>query len=122
MAEMVLEVSHGDEAAAVARAHLAEWAARHVPDLADDLLLVVSELVTNAAVHGPAEPITLHLDASGPGRLRGEVVDQGDRPEAVAVRAPDEEGGGLGLVIVDRLAADWGVTAGSTRVWFILGG
>jgi hypothetical protein len=69
MAEMVLEVSHGDEAAAVARAHLAEWAARHVPDLADDLLLVVSELVTNAAVHGPAEPITLHLDASGPGRL-----------------------------------------------------
>lgn len=74
---------------------------------AEDVLLVVSELVTNACLHadGPEE---LRV-GSGPEVLRLEVVDQGSG--SPAPRTPHRAGrpGGHGMFIVQRLCLDWGV-------------
>jgi anti-sigma regulatory factor (Ser/Thr protein kinase) len=74
---------------------------------AEDVLLVVSELVTNACLHagGPEE---LRI-GSGPKLLRLEVVDCGSG--SPAPRTPHRAGrpGGHGMFIVQRLCADWGV-------------
>jgi anti-sigma regulatory factor (Ser/Thr protein kinase) len=74
---------------------------------AEDVLLVVSELVTNACLHadGPEE---LRV-GSGTEVLRLEIVDQGTG--APAPRTPHRAGrpGGHGMFIVQRLCLDWGV-------------
>ncbi|WP_327290849.1 ATP-binding protein [Streptomyces sp. NBC_01198] len=74
---------------------------------AEDVLLVVSELVTNACLHagGPEE---LRLRRS-PKSLRLEVVDSGAGEPAP--RTPHRAGrpGGHGMFIVQRLCLDWGV-------------
>ncbi|MFE9726617.1 ATP-binding protein [Streptomyces sp. NPDC005794] len=74
---------------------------------AEDVLLVVSELVTNACLHadGPEE---LRI-ACSPKMLRVEVVDGGAGQPAP--RNPHRAGrpGGHGMFIVQRLCLDWGV-------------
>ncbi|MFI9627185.1 ATP-binding protein [Streptomyces sp. NPDC052042] len=74
---------------------------------AEDVLLVVSELVTNACLHaeGPEE-IRLACTAKV---LRVEVVDAGAGQPAP--RTPHRSGrpGGHGMFIVQRLCLDWGV-------------
>ncbi|MGW5349921.1 ATP-binding protein [Streptomyces sp. NPDC004031] len=80
---------------------------------AEDVLLVVSELVTNACLHagGPEE---LLLRRS-PKSLRLEVVDGG--PGDPAPRTPHRAGrpGGHGMFIVQRLCLDWGVVRNADR-------
>lgn len=74
---------------------------------AEDVLLVVSELVTNACLHagGPDE---LRLRRN-PKSVRLEVVDSG--PGEPSPRTPHRAGrpGGHGMFIVQRLCLDWGV-------------
>ncbi|MEU3738659.1 ATP-binding protein [Streptomyces sp. NPDC032198] len=86
---------------------------------AEDVLLVVSELVTNACLHaeGPDE-LWISSDSKV---LRIEVSDRG--PGQPAPRTPHRAGrpGGHGMFIVQRLCLDWGVVrtpgvAGKT-VW-----
>ncbi|MEV6163854.1 ATP-binding protein [Streptomyces sp. NPDC052052] len=75
----------------------------------DDVLLCVSELATNALVHGvpPGRGYLVRLLLRDDGRwMRVEVHDSGDG--APAVREPDGESG-RGLLIVDALADAWGV-------------
>jgi len=81
---------------------------------ADDARTVLSELVNNAYVYGSGE-IELRL-AVHDGRVRIEVVDQG-QGAAVAVRRAGAYGGGQGLRIVQALSADWGAFEGTTHVW-----
>jgi anti-sigma regulatory factor (Ser/Thr protein kinase) len=81
-------------------------------------LVIVSELVTNAVVHG-AEPITLDV-AIRDETLRLEVCDGDDRAGVVAVRST--RGGdtnGRGLAIVESLAQRWDVRShrGGKGVW-----
>ncbi|WP_175407976.1 ATP-binding protein [Streptomyces sp. TRM64462] len=81
---------------------------------AEDVLLVVSELVTNACLHadGPEElRVTL-----GPKVLRLEVTDRGTGQPAP--RTPHRAGrpGGHGMFIVQRLCLDWGVTRAAGAV------
>ena len=83
----------------------------------EDAALMVSELVTNALVHGIGT-ITLRIDVE-PAALRVEVSDEGN--VALAPSPTPGAHGGWGLRIVDQLADDWGVLEGSTRVWFRLG-
>lgn len=106
---------------APARARLAvrnELASELNSDRLDRLQLVVSELVTNAVVHGEqAIHITVHADAE---HVTGEVVDGGSGLEAELRRGPDGRSRGPGYVIVDALAPRWGVHEGSTHAWFEL--
>lgn len=81
----------------------------------ENAMLVSSELVTNAFLHGEGE-IELRLNLFDD-RLRIEVVDQG-RDQAPAVREqPPDDAGGWGLRIVDQVALQWGVFEGTTHVW-----
>lgn len=90
---------------------------------AEDVLLVVSELVTNACLHaqGPDELVIACDDKV----IRLEVSDRGTGQPAP--RNPHRAGrpGGHGMFIVQRLCLDWGVArvpgrAGKT-VWAELG-
>ena len=82
----------------------------------DDLVIVVSELVANAIRHGPPGPGTVQLSiAREADAIRVEVRDPGVPFDPTAAPRSD---GGLGLVIVGRIAESWGVIAGgSTIVW-----
>ena len=82
-----------------------------------DAALMVSELVTNAVVHGVGA-ISLQVDVEADS-VRVEVADEGN----VALAPSPEPGahGGWGLRIVEQLADKWGVLEGSTKVWFQLG-
>ncbi len=91
---------------------------RDVVDAAtlDDVLLVVSELVTNAVLHG-AGTIDLELRFDG-ACVTGNVADEGGGFAPVLPVRPSGGAGGNGLFLVDRVAGDWGIEAGTSRVWF----
>src|SRR5262249_14750778 len=100
-----------------AAAELHSWGRE--PDTREDLLLVVSELVTNAVVHG-AEPIRVTMVRSR-GRVRVEVTDgaAGASPHGNP-RPPTNAETGRGLSVVTRLAvaSGWRASPGyGTTVW-----
>jgi serine/threonine-protein kinase RsbW len=107
---------------AVAKARDAALALHPVlgPERLEDLRLVLSELVTNAIVHGQGAVVDVRLTAEG-GIVRGEVVDGGEGFEAPPPGGLGDEGG-RGLGIVATLTRRWGVEHGSTHVWFELDG
>ncbi|WP_406193881.1 ATP-binding protein [Kitasatospora sp. NBC_01560] len=76
---------------------------------ADVGLLIVSELVTNAVVHGTPGGSRIQLVlAVGPTRLRIEVHDaRADRGPLLRRSAPDDESG-RGLLLVKSLSLRWG--------------
>jgi len=90
-------------------------------DVVEVALLLASELVTNAIRHGKGIVEVAVKKLSG--RLCVEVSDEGP-PGRLAARNPDSgQTGGRGLLLVERLAADWGVTPsrrGGKTVWFTL--
>ncbi|GGS81177.1 ATP-binding protein [Streptomyces griseoviridis] len=104
-----------------ARARLAASGARDDEALADALVLLVSELVTNAVVH-TGRPAVLRLalpgvEADG-SAVRLEVADAcGHAP--VYRCADGEATGGRGLALVDGLADRWGWTRDEAgkRIW-----
>ncbi|WP_268208296.1 ATP-binding protein [Streptomyces shenzhenensis] len=77
-------------------------------DRADDMSLCVSELATNALLHGvpPGRGFLLRLRYDG-GVVRVEVHDSGPGVPKIADEAFGE--GGRGLVLVAALADKWGV-------------
>ncbi|GGY23474.1 ATP-binding protein [Streptomyces djakartensis] len=90
---------------------------------AEDVLLVVSELVTNACLHAEG-PDQLQITCDNK-VIRIEVADRGTGQPAP--RTPHRAGrpGGHGMFIVQRLCLDWGVVrtpgmSGKT-VWAELG-
>ncbi|MEJ8657250.1 MULTISPECIES: ATP-binding SpoIIE family protein phosphatase [Streptomyces] len=116
------------------RAALADWTrlgmvtTRGTDRLADDAVLVVSELVTNAVVHaGTNVELLARLDGAtedDPAALVIEVSDhhptralRGDGSDPGAV--PGEPEYGRGLQLVAALAASWGITyrPGLKTVW-----
>lgn len=76
----------------------------------DDVLLVVSELATNALQHSSHDRIVgrfVHVH----GLLRFEVEEQDIGPALPEARqADDDDENGRGLFLVDALSTDWGVT------------
>jgi serine/threonine-protein kinase RsbW len=89
----------------------------------DDVLLLVTELVTNAVCHANAGPdAVVHVALRrGSDFVRVEVSDEGAgfRAEAPLER---HQAGGWGLALVDRIADRWAVTptASGTCAWFEL--
>jgi len=104
------------EAARVARRNLDDWLSDQRCESRDDALLVVSELVTNAVVHGRGDlrVVMVYTDD----RLRLEVHD-GDSNPPVQREFRSAEPGGYGLNIVDQLCEEWGwaSTDGGKLVW-----
>jgi anti-sigma regulatory factor (Ser/Thr protein kinase) len=93
------------------------------PGAADTVLLMTSEVVTNALRHGqpqPSQEIVLRVDRRAH-NIRVEVLNDGKPfvPEP-PFQPDDERDGGYGLYLVDRLSSTWGVDAegGRTKVWF----
>jgi anti-sigma regulatory factor (Ser/Thr protein kinase) len=103
----------------IARRRLAEeFGAELDTDELQDAQLLISELVTNAVIHGSG-PIELSalLDDN---RLTVDVTDRGggfERP--IRERDPGAVGG-HGLRLVGSLASRWGIHHGSSHVWFEL--
>jgi two-component sensor histidine kinase len=95
-----------------------EFGARVSPDRLQELVLLVSELITNGVRHGTAaEPITLDLRING--GVRCIVTDHGPGPAADGMLAKPR-GSGWGLKLVERLSASWGLVRarGATQIWF----
>ncbi|MFE0370788.1 SpoIIE family protein phosphatase [Streptomyces tendae] len=115
-------------ARAMARAALADWSALGLPGteqltehLAADVLVVVSELVTNAVVHaGTDVEVSLRMEETGT-----LVVEATDQHPSRAPRSTDPEMPhdpaeyGRGLRLVAALAEAWGITyrPGIKTVW-----
>jgi anti-sigma regulatory factor (Ser/Thr protein kinase) len=83
----------------------------------DLIVLLTSEAVTNAVLHGRGHvQVRAH---SADGRVRVEVADRSRRTPAPAPN-DDHSEGGRGLLLLERSASDWGVDVrrrGKT-VWF----
>jgi anti-sigma regulatory factor (Ser/Thr protein kinase) len=84
----------------------------------EDLLIIVSELATNALLYGRGE-ISLRVQLED-GVVRGEVVDEGGGFERAVAQHGIDAVGGKGLHIVGSLAGEWGIHDGSSHVWFEL--
>lgn len=90
-----------------------------------DLLTVVTELVSNAVVHGDGgeTPIGLSVTVEPDGRISGSVENAGGGTPEIVDRANGrlDPGSALGLRIVDALTESWSAEVnGSTRVSFRL--
>lgn len=89
--------------------------------LCDTVALLVSEVATNALVHGSGD-VRVHIAPHG-NRLHLEVSDDCDATPVLTDAGPDAEGG-RGMALLDALASDWGVRrdepVGKT-VWFHVG-
>ena len=86
------------------------------PATLENVLIVVSELVTNAVRHGCGEvELAIALDE---GRLTGRVCDEGDGFEHRMPEPADARIGGHGLQLVAQVADGWGVRERSAQVWF----
>ncbi|MQS05081.1 ATP-binding protein [Streptomyces alkaliterrae] len=94
------------EARSFATEALTDWG---LPDLAGNVRLCVSELATNALLHGtaPGHCFLVRLDADGE-VVRLEVHDSRRRRPELR-QAAGTEASGRGLVLVNALADDWGV-------------
>jgi len=106
---------------AFTRQTLTQWRPDPAPAAVDDVLLVVAEILTNAADHatGPLA-LHLHLDPHA-GRLRIEVTDTSQAPPQLRPARPGEPHG-RGMRIIDRLATAWGSRpeGDGKTVWAVL--
>jgi anti-sigma regulatory factor (Ser/Thr protein kinase) len=112
-----VELRRDPSASGRARRVLEELSAgRLEADVLDRSKLLVSELVTNAVVHGQGK-ITLRADIDED-RLRAEVIDEGSGFERVVRDNTLDHLGGWGLTLVEAESSRWGVHEGTTHVWF----
>jgi anti-sigma regulatory factor (Ser/Thr protein kinase) len=118
-AEFEATLPHTVDAPRMARRLVGEWLPEGLAtEELENARLLVSELVTNAVVHGRGG-VTLRADFDED-RLLVEVIDDGDGFEWIVRQQNFESVGGRGLAIVDVLASRWGIHAGTTHVWFEL--
>ena len=123
-AEHVFPLPHAPGAVSAIRRHirtiLTDW--NLTADLTEDVLLVASELLTNAIVHA-LPPATLSLSRREVDRRRAvrvEVTDMGPvRPAGLQASTidPDEHGRGLGIVTALATRCGVHVHSGGTSRW-----
>jgi anti-sigma regulatory factor (Ser/Thr protein kinase) len=91
------------------------------PATAEAVRLAVSELVSNAVMHGTGTiAVGLGLDAEG---VHVTVSDRGVgfTPSGEPVMPPPDSPGGRGLALVAMLSTRWGVVPGDpTEVWCVI--
>ena len=98
-------------AASLARRWFEEEFGYHHPRVLSNMKTVISELVNNAYLHGSGL-VELRI-REHPDRFRIDVIDQGGQAAATLGQQPEP----MGVVIVDQLAARWGVREGGTHAW-----
>lgn len=123
MLELRATLGTEPEQVAEARRLVAGYLRERGDDDGEVAVLLVSELVTNAILHGRA-PLELRASADGTA-VRVEIHDQDPtRPPVLKHDADLTEVGGRGLQLVDTLADRWGWSeheAGDGKVvWFEL--
>jgi anti-sigma regulatory factor (Ser/Thr protein kinase) len=121
MVELRATLSAEPEQVAHARRLVAGYLAEQGDDDGEVAVLLVSELVTNAILHGRA-PLELRAQAMG-SAVRVEVHDQDPTSPPVLRHDVDlTEVGGRGLQLVDTLADRWGWSENDNGkvVWFEL--
>ena len=84
----------------------------------EDAKLLLTELVTNAFVHGCGS-IEIRAEADENCVLI-EVIDQGKGFKGPAAERDADRIGGWGLDIVNAVASHWGIHEGTSHVWFEL--
>ena len=111
------EIPASLQAPGLARAAVRETLGEQLPVVAETVLLLVSELVTNAVMHARSSA-ELHVDL-GTSMLRVEVIDRGDRLPMLSSPEDDAESG-RGLQMIRQLTDRFGWTRLSTgkSVWF----
>jgi anti-sigma regulatory factor (Ser/Thr protein kinase) len=126
--EFVVELAGGVHAAAAARRVVTDRG----PDLAEplrgDVLLLVTELVTNAVRHGRVgRDGSVRLECRSEGeRVKFLVTDAGTSllgnggPPVARPGTNGDDMSGWGLLLVEEIAEQWGVLAAppGTCVWF----
>jgi two-component sensor histidine kinase len=118
VAELTLQIAGGPDAPGDARTALRRAHPGLPPELMQVVVLLTSELVSNAVKHAASNSIGVRC-AVTPQCVRVEVADQG--PGFAPVPGPIDPSrvGGWGLHLVDELSSRWGVADGPTsRVWF----
>ncbi|WP_307865236.1 ATP-binding protein [Streptomyces montanisoli] len=112
-AAFAAEEAHVSRARRLTGAHLRQW---HVSDqLAEDIVLAVSELVTNAVSYGCGQ-VSLKVWCTTD-ELIVEVAD-GNPAMLAELRCPAEDDvSGRGLFLVAALATRWGVSDGGATTW-----
>jgi anti-sigma regulatory factor (Ser/Thr protein kinase) len=116
-AEVSLDLPRDGSASRIARTAVQAQFGDQLPDdRLGDLHLLVTELVSNAVLHGEGA-IRLKLQVDG-GVIRGEVIDDGGGFEQEVRREGLDELGGHGLMIVEKLTTAWGIHEGTTHIWF----
>jgi serine/threonine-protein kinase RsbW len=120
--DFAFSLNGGVEAASAARRAVLAGDGAVPAFIRDDVLLLVTELVTNAVRHGAVGPDrSLRVELKRrPRQVRVEVADPGPGFTAVPTRLKGKESNGWGLLLVDRIAERWGVKrrASGTCVWF----
>jgi anti-sigma regulatory factor (Ser/Thr protein kinase) len=116
-----ISLAAGPAASAAARSHVrAAIRAWDVPVDVDTAILLTSELVTNALRHEKSGTIGLTITCVC-GQLRVDVHDT-SRRVPMPVNTPVDAEAGRGLLLVARLATDWGFhpTPEGKAVYFTL--
>jgi anti-sigma regulatory factor (Ser/Thr protein kinase) len=121
-ARVELSLERSVQAPALARAAIAEQCDALGIDgsLAQSVILLVSEVVSNAVRHSsadPKQPVEL-IATFGEKAIRVTVTDAGSgfTPQP---RDPARTHDGYGLYLLEKVAARWGVESrGDTKVWF----
>lgn len=123
---VTMEIAGGPAAALTARELVSELVGPTTSaDRMHDLLLLTTELVTNAVKHaGVDEDSKLRLRVEATAQLRRvSVFDPGSTTRPRVKDLDVSEPGGMGLFLVETLSSRWGSDRegdGSTRVWFEL--
>ncbi|MFJ4800130.1 ATP-binding protein [Streptomyces murinus] len=97
----------------ITHAHMALWGLPST--LADDVVLAVSELVTNAVRYGRGN---VRLWVRCAEELRIEVRDGNPAPALVRTTT-DQDESGRGLLLVAGLARKWGVSQDGRTTWAV---
>lgn len=97
------------------RAEVADWVARAglAAQRAEDFVLAVNEIATNAVQHGSPAAV-LRLLAAGPGSVQAEIRDTGPgMPAARPADSPARDRGGWGLAVARQVCDEVNVQSGS---------
>lgn len=119
MSHLALELPRSNRAPEIARRWFAGSFGQELDSRTrEKAKLLISELVTNAVVHGRGR---IEIRATLiPDRLLVDVIDEGPGFTPTIRERDPETAGGDGFRIVDAEARRWGVRSAAADVWFEL--